>query len=85
MKRTWTLLGIGLALALPLTACTRDKAPDVTPTPSPVCHLPAQHHAGEHPRSPQYHHARPEVPNTRRTAARPPVTRSGMPGMPPRT
>ena len=36
MKRTWTLLGIGLALALPLTACTRDKAPDVTPTPSPV-------------------------------------------------
>ena len=28
MKRTWTLLGIGLALALPLTACTRDKAPD---------------------------------------------------------
>ena len=52
MKRTWTLLGIGLALALPLTACTRDKAPDVTPTPSPVVTSPAQHHAGEHPRSP---------------------------------
>ena len=50
MKRTWTLLGIGLALALPLTACTRDKAPDVTPTPSPV--------VTSQP-STQYHHARP--------------------------
>lgn len=59
MKRTWTLLGIGLALALPLTACTRDKAPDVTPTPSPVVTSQPSTMPENTPRSPQYHHARP--------------------------
>ena len=36
MKRAWSLLGVGLALILPLTACSKDKAPEVTATPSPV-------------------------------------------------
>ncbi len=85
MKRTWTLLGIGLALALPLTACTRDKAPDVTPTPSPVVTSQPSTMPENTPAAPNTTTPVPEVPNTRRTAARRPVTRSGMPGMPPRT
>lgn len=85
MKRTWTLLGIGLALALPLTACTRDKAPDVTPTPSPVVTSQPSTMPENTPAAPNTTTPAPEGTETRRTAARPPVTRSGMPGMPPRT
>ena len=38
MKRTWTLLGIGLALALPLTACTRAAPNTTTPAPEGTEH-----------------------------------------------
>lgn len=35
MKRTALSLCVGLMLALSLTACSRNKAPAVTPTPTP--------------------------------------------------
>ena len=34
MKRILTILCLGLALTLTTAGCTRDKAPDVTPTPT---------------------------------------------------
>lgn len=36
MKRIFATLVLGLALVLPLVGCTSDKAPDVTPTPTPA-------------------------------------------------
>ena len=86
MKRTWTLLGIGLALALPLTACTRDKAPDVTPTPSPVVTSQPSTMPENTPAAPNTTTPAPDgyrTPEGRRLGR--PSTRSGMPGMPPRT
>lgn len=35
MKRTFTILCIGLALTLSVAGCSKDKMPDVTPTPDP--------------------------------------------------
>ena len=34
MKRTLTLFCLGLALTFALAGCTRDKMPNVTPTPA---------------------------------------------------
>ncbi len=33
MKRTLTILGLALALSLTAVGCSKDKAPNVTPTP----------------------------------------------------
>ena len=84
MKRTWTLLGIGLALALPLTACTRDKAPDVTPTPSPVVTSQPSTMPENTPAAPNTTTPVPEGTEHPMWAMAS-ETRSGMPGMPPRT
>ena len=36
MKRILLLAGLGLALLLPLAACGREAAPDVTPSHTPA-------------------------------------------------
>lgn len=85
MKRTWTLLGIGLALALPLTACTRDKAPDVTPTPSPVVTSQPSTMPENTPTAPNTTTPAPEGTEHPKDGGSTAVTRPGMPWMPPRT
>ena len=36
MRQKFAVLVLGLVLVFSVVGCTQDKAPDVTPTPSPV-------------------------------------------------